>query len=79
MTIAEYSQQELVLLAKLSSKDIEKIQERRQPYTRLGFAYQLAFVRLTNRVPGQRPFEITEDILTYVSVQLDIFVESGFI
>jgi hypothetical protein len=43
---------------------------------RLGFAYQLAFVRLANRFPAQRPLEIVDDLLTYVSVQLAIAVDA---
>src|SRR5690606_10230993 len=47
-------------------------QECRHPHTRLGFAYQLAFVRLANRFPAQEPLEMVDEILTYVNVQLDI-------
>jgi hypothetical protein len=32
----------------------------RRPQNRLGFAYQLAFVRLLNRSPKQQDFEVIE-------------------
>jgi hypothetical protein len=34
----------------------------------LGFAYQLAFVRLHHHFPAQQPLEIDDEIVTYVSV-----------
>jgi len=76
MNTVVFSHQELVDLAKLGPDDIEKIHERRRHHTRLGFAYQLAFVRLTNRFPAQHPLEIVDEILAYVSVQLDIPVSA---
>lgn len=66
------SHQELVRRAQLSPKDLQKIHACRQAHTRLGFAYQLAFVRLNHRFPVQQPLEIADEILTYVSVQLDL-------
>lgn len=36
------------------------------------YGYQLGFVRLTNRFPTQQRFEIAPDLLTYISVQLQI-------
>lgn len=72
----KYSQQQLVELAQLSLADLNEINQRRQPYTRLGFAYQLAFVRLYNRFPSQIPFELEEELLTFVGVQLKIPPES---
>ena len=53
-----------------------EIQERRQEHTRLGFAYQLAFVRLAHRFPAQQPLEIIDELLTYVGIQLDIPTEN---
>jgi hypothetical protein len=32
------------------------------PAHRLGFAYQIAFVRLFNRFPRQQPFEIVDEL-----------------
>jgi len=33
---------------------------------------QLAFIQIINRFPNQNPFEVLEEILMFVSVQLDI-------
>ena len=69
----KFSQQQLVEIGQLSAEDMDEVNRRRQPYTRLGFAYQLSFVRLLNRFPSQMPsFEIEEELLTFISIQLDI-------
>jgi hypothetical protein len=44
--------------------------DHRRPHTRLGFAYQLAFLRLTGRLPRQKPLEIAPDLLHVVALQL---------
>ncbi len=49
-----FSHLELICVAKSSPTDLARFQECRHPHTRLGFAYQLAFVRLTNRLPPQK-------------------------
>jgi len=67
-----YSHQDLVRIAQLTSDDLARIRECRQEHTRLGFAYQLAYVRLHRRFPSQQPLEIVDEIVTYVSLQLDI-------
>ena len=67
-----YTHQELVRVALFTPDDLARIHECRQEHTRLGFAYQLAFVRLHHRFPAQQPLEIDDEIVTYVSVQLDI-------
>jgi hypothetical protein len=72
MSTIRFSHDEMVREAKFSPEDMIEIQMRRQDHTRLGFAYQLAFVRLTQRFPAQQPLEIIDDLLIYVSVQLDI-------
>ena len=72
MSAVAFPQPELVRVAKLSPPDLTRIQECRHLHTRLGFAYQLAFVRLANRFPTQEPLEVVEEIATYVSVQLDM-------
>lgn len=50
--------------------------QRRQLYIRLGFASQLAFVRLSGarwaRFPQQQTFGVDKEILTFVSLQLEI-------
>jgi hypothetical protein len=72
MNKLHFSQEQLVQIAKLSDKDIAVINECRRPQNKLGFAYQLAFIHLFNQFPAQVPFEPLEDIVTYMSLQLDI-------
>jgi hypothetical protein len=72
MKSVSYSHQDLVCIAKFTPDDSARIGECRQDHTRLGFAYQLAFVRLYHRFPSQQPLEIDDEIVTYAGVQLDI-------
>jgi hypothetical protein len=67
-----YSHRDLVRIAQFTPDDLARIRECRQDHTRLGFAYQLAYVRLYRRFPSQQPLEIIDEIVTYVSLQLDI-------
>lgn len=69
---SRYSHEQLVNFAKLSAEDLAEVNRRRRLHNRLGFAYQLAFVRLVNRFPAQQPFEIDDELLTFVSLQLAI-------
>ena len=72
MRALSYSREQLASMAKFSDRDLEHIKQRRHDYTRLGFGYQLAFVRLLNGLPTQEPLEIIDEILTFVSLQLGI-------
>ena len=72
MKFPRYTHEQLVNVAQFNTKDIEQITKCRQQHNRLGFGYQLAFVRLANRFPSQQPFEVLEDILTFASIQLSI-------
>lgn len=76
MSTLKYSHEQLVTLAKLTPADMAEIQQRRQPHNRLGFAYQLAYVRLFNRFPAQVAFVAIEEILTFVSVQLNLTTDA---
>lgn len=58
-------------IAQFTPDDLARIRECRQDHTRLGFAYQLAYVRLHRRFPSQQPHEIVDEIVTSVSLQLD--------
>ena len=71
-TTENYSRQELIGSASLTEEDMAQINQCRGDYSRLGFGYQIGFVRLLNRFPTQQPFEILDDLLTFVSVQLQI-------
>jgi hypothetical protein len=64
--------------AQFSPEDIVRIMKCRGEHNRLGFAYQLAFVRTFNRFPAQEPLEIEEDILTFSSVQLRMDIQDGW-
>jgi len=39
-------------------------------HNRLGFAYQMAFLRLTGRFPNQQPLELLPDVLAFVASEL---------
>ena len=41
-----------------------------RPHSRLGFAYQIAFVRVLGRFPRQAPLEIDGEILRFTALQL---------
>ena len=68
----QYTQEQLIDISRFNSENIDKIGKCRYEHNRLGFGYQLAFVRLLNRFPTQVPFEAMNDILAYVSIQLSI-------
>jgi hypothetical protein len=71
-----YTREQLLVLAKLTAEDLEEIERCRRDHNRLGFAYQLAFMFVYNRLPIQRPsFEIDHELLTFVGLQLDISVD----
>ena len=67
-----YSHEQIAQAGQFSPEDIKEIVQRRCKHNRLGFAYQLAFVRLANRFPTQQPMEFLPELLTYVGVQLGI-------
>jgi len=49
MTTTDYSRQELIEKASLTSEYMDQINQCRHNYNRLGFAYQIGFVRLLNQ------------------------------
>ena len=50
-------------------RDWQEIARRRVP-NRLGFAYQVAFVRVLGRFPHQEPLEIDGEVLRFAALQL---------
>jgi len=62
-------------LATLSKQDNLIIQECRGQHNRLGFAYQLMFTKIFNRLPRQIPMEIHPQIITFAVLQLTIKAE----
>ena len=69
--------QQSLAQGRFSAEDLACIAPCRGDHNRLGFAYQLAFVRVFNRFPAQEPLEIKEDLLTFASIQLSIDLEHG--
>ena len=72
MNKLHFTQEQLVQVAKLSDADIRIINECRGEHNKLGFAYQLCYVKLFNRLPMQSPIKLVDELETFVSVQLDI-------
>ena len=70
--VLHYTKRQLVRYACLSDDDLEAVRQCRRPHNRLGFAYQVRFVRLFNRLPAQQPLEIVEELLAYISAQVDL-------
>ena len=54
----------------MQDADWRLIRQRRRLHNRLGFAYQMAFVRVVGRFPQQEPLEIDDDILRFIALQL---------
>lgn len=65
----------IIQLATLSEQDRSMIQKCRGHHNRLGFAYQLMFIKIFNRFPRQVPLEIQPQILTFAVLQLGIKTE----
>ena len=57
--------------ARLRPEDLGLVRTARRSHNQLGLAYQIAFIRLTGRAPGQQPFEILEDLVGYVATELN--------
>jgi len=72
MKMHNFSRQDLARLARLNAEDLEQVRMRRYQHTRLGFGYQLGFVRLHHRLPLQEPLEMVDELLVFVSVQVNI-------
>ena len=67
-----YSRRQLHGEATLTLSDLQLIKRCRHAHNRLGFAYQIGFIRLLNRLPAQQPFEIIPELLTFIALQLGI-------
>jgi len=70
-----YSRSRLVREAALTERDWQEVKLCRRAYNKLGFAYQVGFVRLQNRFPHQSPFEIHDELLRYTAMQLEMDAE----
>ena len=67
-----FARHQLKREGRLTGDDLAQIGKCRRPQNRLGFAYQLAFVRLLNRFPKQQPFEVIDDLVNFIAVQLGV-------
>ena len=72
MMLLPFSRGQLVREATLTEDDLAEIAKCRRDHNRLGFAYQVGFVRLFNRFPAQQPLEISDEVLHFVSLQVGI-------
>jgi TnpA family transposase len=58
--------------ASLTEVDLAEVAKCRRDHNRLGFAYQVGFVRLFHRFPAQQPLEVCDELLNFVALQLGI-------
>jgi TnpA family transposase len=72
MTPLSFSRGQLIREASLTETDLVEIARCRRDHNRLGFAYQIGFVRLFNRFPDQQPLEVCDELLSFVAAQLNI-------
>jgi len=72
MVMLSYTYEQIFAQTPLSIEDMAYIEQCRGEHNRLGFAYQLTFVRLLNRFPIQEPLELAENIITFATIQLGI-------
>ena len=72
MTPLSFSRGQMVREASLTEADLAEVAKCRRDHNRLGFAYQVGFVRLFNRFPAQQPLEICDELLSFVAMQLNI-------
>ena len=52
----QYSREFIAEKARLRPEDLGLVRTARRSHNQLGLAYQIAFIRLTGRAPGQQPF-----------------------
>ena len=63
MTPLSFSRGQMVREASLTEADLAEVAKCRRDHNRLGFAYQIGFVRLFSRFPAQQPLEICDELL----------------
>jgi TnpA family transposase len=72
MTLFTFSRGQMVREASLTDADRVEVAKCRRDHNRLGFAYQVGFVRLFHRFPAQQPLEVCDELLNFVALQLGI-------
>ena len=77
MTPLSFTRAQLVRQGTLTETDLAEVEACRRDHNRLGFAYQIGFVRLFHRFPAQQPFEICQELLNFVALQLQLDASLG--
>ena len=72
----DVSRPRLIRDATFLAADRREIARRRGHHNQLGFAYQIAFVRVLGRFPQQAPLEIDGEILRFAALQLGAAAET---
>jgi TnpA family transposase len=62
-----YPREIIAARVQFTPADHTQIARCRGDHNRLGFAYQMGFVRLTGRFPMSQPFELLDDLLAFVA------------
>ena len=70
-----FTRKQLAEKASLTDEDFAQINQCRRPHNKLGFGYQVGFLRLHNRFPAQDPLEILDELVVFTGVQLRIDAE----
>ena len=65
-----YPRDLIVDRVRFTPADHTQIAHCRGAHNRLGFAYQLGFLRLTGRFPAQQPLELLNDLLVFVAQEV---------
>lgn len=72
MTPLAFSRRQMIREATMTESDLAEIAKCRGDHSRLGFAYQIGFVRLFSRFPAQQPLEVCDEVLHFVSLQVGV-------
>ena len=67
-----FSRGQMIREATLTEADLGEVAKCRRDHNRLGFAYQIGFVRLFSRFPDQQPLEVCDELLSFVTMQLNL-------
>ena len=70
ITPVMFSRDQLKRAATLTEEDHVQLGRCRRPHNRLGFAYQVAFLRLFDRFLQQQPFELFEELVCFSAARL---------
>ena len=72
MTPLSFSRGQMIREASLTEADLAKVTKCRRDHNRLGFTYQIGFVRLWRPLAGRQPLEVCDELLSFVAMQLNI-------